>query len=94
MFGKNKNIIEVCSVCGHTFKRSTGKKIITKIGFYYDFGKTEKWFCSQHIPKYDRLVVSATFEDHRIYFREFQVNEDGTPIGYQPIPPSSPNKKK
>lgn len=98
MFGKKKeeekkeDLNETCDTCGHIFDKSTGK-FIYRIHFrgYTSARQTIVWFCSEHKPLYDREDASG-FSTY--YFREMKVGKDGTPLGFQPIPPSSPNKKK
>ena len=62
--------IKVCHICGHTFDADTGKRL------NYD-----RWFCKEHIPKYDEshdIGIDEYGKQLRRYWRNYvECDENG-----------------
>ena len=83
---------KICTECGHIFdfggeKRKVNHRYLSsmyRLNFTFYTNDTEtreaqikeatsEWYCSLHIPAWDR-------KEYGTYYKEFEVNEDGTLI--------------
>ena len=74
---KGEDYVE-CETCGHIISKKRAQ-VVTIAN--YTFG--DIFYCETDKKPYDRIKIFGLV--HRVFFREMEVSEDGTPVGYKKI---------
>ena len=82
------DLTESCAECKHLVLRKDMVGVKWRNVSYVGSSGVE-WYCPEHAPKYDRWQ-SVIFSAPQ-YYKELEVSEDGTPIGYVKVAPKKEN---
>ena len=82
----NEDYVE-CKDCGHIVAKGRAQRIMALTGWAYPEGYQYdiRYYCELHKKPYDKETF--IFGKPTEYYKQFQVSEDGTPIGYKKITP-------
>lgn len=77
---KGEDYVE-CDDCGHIISKKRAQIVAVKNYFFSD--PIHYFYCELHKKPYDR--ENRMGYTNSTFFREMEVSEDGTPIGYKKI---------
>lgn len=86
---EKQDLTESCAKCKHIVLKKDMTSVQWTSTLYVRYSGVE-WYCPEHKPGYSRLF-SLGFSHHQ-YFKEMEVSEDGTPIGYIKVAPKKEKK--
>ena len=69
-----------CETCKCLINKSDAYEVATN-----QYGSGTLYYCQTHKPSYSKVEYALTVSSIHAYYKELQVTEDGTPVGYKKV---------